>query len=104
MDFDKAPPIAVSEYRKMRLVRASLDTFLGERARILIVGAGGGREIQTLAPSLMCYRFTAVDPSVAMQRVQPGADQCRRRYPLRGDDTGITALASLAHEADDGIG
>jgi tRNA (cmo5U34)-methyltransferase len=45
-----------------RLVRASLG-FLGDQAQILIVGAGGGREIETLAPSPRCYRFTAVDPS-----------------------------------------
>ena len=77
VDYDQEPPFPVAEYRAMQraipgvealylLVRAALDSLLQEQARVLLVGAGGGREIETLAPSPKGYSFIAVDPAVAM--------------------------------------
>lgn len=48
------------------IMRAIFDATLADSARVLIVGAGGGRELETLSASTRGYRFTAVDPSVAM--------------------------------------
>jgi tRNA (cmo5U34)-methyltransferase len=40
-----------------------MDVSLPTGAEVLIVGAGGGREIEALAPSDKAYRLTGVDPS-----------------------------------------
>jgi tRNA (cmo5U34)-methyltransferase len=47
-------------------IRAICDAKLEQDARILIVGAGGGREIEALAASPRQYRLTGIDPSDAM--------------------------------------
>lgn len=47
-------------------IRAICDAKLGQDAEILVIGAGGGREIEVLAASPRHYRLTGVDPSNAM--------------------------------------
>lgn len=49
-----------------RCIRAICDAELEQDAEILIVGAGGGREIEALAASPRHYRLTGIDPSNAM--------------------------------------
>ena len=49
-----------------RMVRAIADTVLPEHARILVSGAGGGRELETLGASPRSYEFVGVDPSPEM--------------------------------------
>ena len=80
MDYDAAPPMPVADYRRIqavipglealyRCLRATLDASLPTSADVLIVGAGGGREIEALAPSDKVYRLTGVDPSADMLSV-----------------------------------
>jgi tRNA (cmo5U34)-methyltransferase len=80
MDCDKAPPIPVAQYREAQrfipgvdalydIVRAILDARLCAGARVLIVGAGGGREIEALLASPNNYRLAGVDPSADMLAV-----------------------------------
>lgn len=45
------------------LLRAAIEKQLPKGGHLLIVGAGGGREIEELAESKKTYRVTAVDPS-----------------------------------------
>jgi tRNA (cmo5U34)-methyltransferase len=72
-----AMPMPASEYRRgqnvmpgvdalYHCIRAICDAKLEQDARILIVGAGGGREIEALAASPHQYRLTGIDPSDAM--------------------------------------
>lgn len=87
IDSDVAPPMPVGEYRAAQrivpgidalyaIMRAIFDATLVDSTRVLIVGAGGGRELETLSASTRGYFFTAVDPSVAM------LDLARRYGPL----------------------
>ncbi len=77
MNCDAPRPFDLAQYREMqrailgveglyRSVRAIFDTLLASESRILVVGAGGGRELETLGGSPKRYRFLAVDPSKAM--------------------------------------
>lgn len=72
-----AMPIPASKYRRVqhvmpgvdalyRCIRAICDAKLEQDANILIVGVGGGREIEALAASPKHYRLTGIDPSDAM--------------------------------------
>lgn len=72
-----AMPMAASDYRRVqavmpgvdalyRCIRAVCDATLPANADILVVGAGGGREIESLAASPASYRLTGIDPSNAM--------------------------------------
>jgi tRNA (cmo5U34)-methyltransferase len=76
-DYDKNPPMPVSNYRHFqsvipgvdglyRSVRGIMDATLPENARILIAGAGAGREIEALGASSKEYRLTGFDPSADM--------------------------------------
>jgi tRNA (cmo5U34)-methyltransferase len=76
-DYDKAPPMPVSDYRRFqnvipgvgglyRSVRAIMDATLPDNARILIAGAGAGREVETLGASSKEFRLTGFDPSADM--------------------------------------
>jgi tRNA (cmo5U34)-methyltransferase len=77
MDYDAAPPFPVGDYRRMqaaipgvagfyRLVRAALEATTAPGASVLLVGAGGGREMETLGPSPHGFRLVGVDPSAEM--------------------------------------
>lgn len=68
-----------------RAMRSILDTVLGEGATILVVGAGGGRELQTLGASPAGYKLVGVDPSADMlevARAYVSADQLDHRTTL----------------------
>ena len=89
-------PIPASEYRRVqhvmpgvdalyRCIRAICDARLKDGAEILIVGAGGGREIEALIASLRQYRLTGIDPSEAMldvAREQVASAQASERVDL----------------------
>ncbi len=49
-----------------RLAGLALAEGAGDRARILVVGAGGGQEVLTLAGMRSGWRFDGVDPSAEM--------------------------------------
>lgn len=79
-DLPPAMPMAASDYRRVqavmpgieslyRCVRAICDARLASGADILIVGAGGGREIEALVASPKAYRLTGIDPSADMLAV-----------------------------------
>lgn len=51
------------------LATALLRAHLPETAHLLIVGAGGGMELQTLGPDNPHWRFTGVDPAAPMLAV-----------------------------------
>ncbi|KQX23421.1 MULTISPECIES: class I SAM-dependent methyltransferase [unclassified Sphingomonas] len=77
MDFDKTPPVPVADYRTFQNIvpgiaalyeniDAILRHSLPDHAEILVVGAGGGRELETLLASPGAFSLTGVDPSQAM--------------------------------------
>lgn len=49
-----------------RMARAIFDSVLADEARILILGAGGAREIEALGASARAYRMVGVDPAEDM--------------------------------------
>jgi len=49
-----------------RLTRAVLDSVLPAHASVLVAGAGGGREIETLGASFRQYQLVGVDPDSDM--------------------------------------
>lgn len=68
-----------------RTMRAILDSALPDGASILIVGAGGGREIEALGTSPRSYRMLGVDPAddmLAMARAQADAMNVSKRVQL----------------------
>jgi tRNA (cmo5U34)-methyltransferase len=86
----------VADYRRVQMMipgaealysclRAVMDVSLPTGAEVLIVGAGGGREIEALAPSDKAYRLTGVDPSGDMLSVA-------RDYVASTDATDRTVL------------
>ena len=76
-DFDADPEIAKNYDKGPRLFIPGYEVFQGltavifaeslpADARILVVGAGGGKEIETLARMQPSWRFCGVDPSANM--------------------------------------
>ncbi len=60
-----------------RMVQAIFDSVLPDHASVLIAGAGGGREIETLGASPSRYRMVGVDPSdEAMAAARATAEAC----------------------------
>ncbi|MEO1656728.1 MAG: class I SAM-dependent methyltransferase [Pseudomonadota bacterium] len=77
MNYDEDAPFEVTRYREMqkalpgydalyRLTRARLETALMPRSHVLVVGAGGGREVEALSQSDHQFQITGVDPSQDM--------------------------------------
>ena len=77
MDYDRAPPMPVDQYRTTQhaipglnglydAARAIIEATTTDGARILVVGAGGGREIESLGGSDRRFDITGVDPSADM--------------------------------------
>jgi len=80
MDFDTKPPVPVAEYRAFQDIIPGINSLyasfyaifeesLCAEANILVAGAGGGREIETLAGSPNKYTLLGVDPSHDMLEV-----------------------------------
>lgn len=105
--------IPADEYRVMQrslpgveslyhLLRAVADARLTDGDTVLIVGAGGGREIETLAGSVQELRFLGVDPSPPMlalaQQYADAAGVAARTTLLAGviDDVPAGLRAGLA--------
>jgi tRNA (cmo5U34)-methyltransferase len=55
------------------MILALLQTELGAKAKLLVVGSGTGKEVLTFAPRMPRWTFTAVDPSPRM------VEQCRAK-------------------------
>jgi tRNA (cmo5U34)-methyltransferase len=78
VDFDRRPPMPVAEYEQTvarvnvgyELVFTLVHCFLRAMARsdlhLLVVGAGGGAEIERFLPANPGWRMTGVDPSQSM--------------------------------------
>ena len=87
MDYDQAPPFEIARYRELqnalpgvdalyRLMQAQLEAELHCGGEILVVGAGGGREVEALCNSVVPFQVTGVDPSKDMLKIaQWYADQ-----------------------------
>lgn len=97
------------------LLRAIMEAELADGGRLLLVGAGGGRELEALGPSPRLFTFTAVDPSPAMlalaRTFAEAADCAGRTRFLLGETTdvasddlhdGATALLVMHFLPDDG--
>jgi SAM-dependent methyltransferase len=96
VDFDRRPPVPVDEYRVIvkqvnvgyELVFALVHSFLRalrqDDLHVLVVGAGGGAEIEWL-PSNLGWRMTGVDPSRDMLAVAQ----------TRAEQLGVTDRVSL---------
>lgn len=76
-DFDETPPMPVDRYLDYQRVVPGMDdlyrcitaigaTRLTSGARVLVVGAGGGREIEALTQPKLNLHLTGVDPSHEM--------------------------------------
>ena len=77
-NFDKTPPVGVEEYDKairsfcgayeeiFKLAYCCLKTALPQNAKVLVVGAGTGMEIEEFAPLSPDWSFHGVDPSANM--------------------------------------
>src|SRR5688500_17152897 len=77
-DFDTTPPVPVSDYERVvrgvnvgydflfLLTHASLRALRQSRMHLLVVGAGGGAEIEKFLPMNPGWRITGVDPSADM--------------------------------------
>lgn len=99
VDYDTNAPMPVDEYRQMQANAPGADALyaslvaiceasLSPGASVLVVGAGGGAEIEALGASLWQFALTGVDPSAAMLDVaRPYADAVQpagRARLLRG--------------------
>jgi tRNA (cmo5U34)-methyltransferase len=77
-DFDTKPPVPVSEYEQIvrgvnvgydllfLLTHSFLRALRQQQMHLLIVGAGGGAEIERFLPTNSGWRITGVDPSAQM--------------------------------------
>lgn len=69
-EYDKGIRRTLPTYDPMfRLIQAFLRNNLMESAHVLVIGAGGGAEIQKLGETNPNWHFTGVDPSKAMLTV-----------------------------------
>lgn len=66
-NYDNGPRLFVPGYEVFQgLAAVILSQRLAHDSRILVVGAGGGKEIETLARMRPSWRFCGVDPSANM--------------------------------------
>ncbi|HEY9038761.1 MAG TPA: class I SAM-dependent methyltransferase [Roseovarius sp.] len=98
-----------------RLVAALIATRATDNARLLIAGAGGGREIEALGASALAMDITAIDPSEenlnSAKRVADGIGVSHRitfcsgtidDLPSRPPFDAATSLLVMHHLRDDG--
>jgi tRNA (cmo5U34)-methyltransferase len=94
MDYDEAPPMPVDRYREAQrlipgvetlyaVLRSVLDANCSPGARVLVIGAGGGREVEALLPSPRRYRLLGIDPSADMLAIAKGFVADDTRVELR---------------------
>lgn len=80
MNYDECAPFPVKKYREFQRIIPGIDGLyeallaifhyeLGQNASILIIGAGGGREIELLSRSEQKFELLGVDPSADMLEV-----------------------------------
>lgn len=93
IDFDAAPPMQVTQYDNMigrfvpgyevifQLALAHFRTKLASNARLLVVGAGSGKELVTFGQAEPGWTLTGVDPSAHMLAI---AREKLDRYDLAG--------------------
>lgn len=68
--YAEGPPRAVPGFYDMQRMTALLIAErAAERARVLVIGAGGGLEIKTFAQAYPAWTFDGVDPSAEMLRL-----------------------------------
>ena len=109
VDFDARPPMPVSEYEQtVKRVNAGYDLIFTltecflraqqqPQMKVLVVGAGGGMEIERFAPANAGWRLTGVDPSQDMlDLAQAKADQLGVREQVTLVRGTITDLPSDA--------
>ena len=126
-NFDVRPPVPVSDYETtahqvnvgyelvFELATALLRAHCPGDAHVLVVGAGGGMEVQTFGPAEPRWRLTGVDPSADMLRLArakaDAAGLTDRVHLVQGtpDDLppesrfdAATAMFVLMHLPDDG--
>src|SRR5690348_2879953 len=77
-DFDRNPPVPVPDYEQtvkrvnvgyeliMTLTHSFLRALREPELHVLVVGVGGGAEIEWLLPANPGWRITGVDPSAEM--------------------------------------
>lgn len=84
--YENGPPMFVPGYEASQYMAATiLAERVGDRARILINGAGGGLEMGLFARLFPDWRFAAVDPSRAMleqAKARMAAWGVRRAQPI----------------------
>ena len=80
VDFDQNPPMPLNEYEQMvKRVNVGYDlTFLltecflhalgKSNLHLLVIGAGGGAEIERFLPRSPGWKITGVDPSLEMDQ------------------------------------
>jgi tRNA (cmo5U34)-methyltransferase len=94
MDYDRDPPMPVGSYRDAQryipgvdtlytVVRSALDAVCADHAHVLVIGAGGGREIEALQASVRDYWLLGIDPSADMLALAQGLVQDPQRVTLR---------------------
>ncbi len=94
MDYDDSPPMPVDRYLEAQRVipgvetlyavlRSVLDANCAPGARVLVIGAGGGREVEALLPSPRRYRLLGIDPSADMLAIAKGFVTDDARVELR---------------------
>ena len=94
MNYDEDAPFDVGQYRKMQvalpgvnalytLMQAHMEVALPGGGQVLVVGAGGGREIEVLLGSETAFEIVGVDPSEKMLRIARWyAERSARRRSL----------------------
>ena len=109
VDFDVAPPMEVTRYDDTisrfvpgydaiyQMALAYLRTTIAADARVLVVGAGSGKELVTFSTAMPGWLLTGVDPSahmLAVARAKLAQSELAERVTLR---QGVTD--DLPHDA-----
>ena len=111
MNYDEEPPVEISRYREMqkalpgvnslyRLMLAQLETALPTGGAVLVVGAGGGREVEALCNSDVPFKVTGVDPSQDMLDI---ARWYAKQSARPGDAKLVQGTAADAGPPEDGF-
>ena len=96
-NYDRMPRVFIPGYDASHAMVAALllDT-IGDRGRILLIGAGGGAELVRLIDTSPHWRFAATDPSTAM------LDRARAKVEANGASDRVVFDVSDAESAPAG--